>query len=220
MTVPVSHAAAADTVGGVGSRLSRLTRRRTVAILAGAAGVLAGAATYRRFSAPHSAVVAGVTMHAQPLPATPLRFVDGSGAATSLAGFSGRLVLLNVWATWCPPCREEMPTLDRLQGLLGGPAFEVVTVSVDSEGRPVVDKFFRQIGIQHLKPYLDGFHEAMALVQVGIPLTLLFDAAGRELGRKTGPAQWDDPQVLALLRRHLPQSATGMQPQQAHGVAS
>ena len=64
----------------------------------------------------------------------PLRFSDESGAEVSLAGFQGRVVLLNVWATWCPPCREEMPTLDRLQASLGGPQFEVVTVSIDVDG--------------------------------------------------------------------------------------
>lgn len=100
-----------------------------------------------------------------------------------------------------------MPTLDRLQATLGGPQFEVVTLSVDSGGLPVVQAFFRQIGIKHLHPYLDTSHEAMELVETGIPLTLLIDSEGRELGRKLGPATWDDPRVVELMRRYLPTPA-------------
>ena len=134
----------------------------------------------------------------------PLRFSDEQGAEKSLGDFRGRVVLLNVWATWCPPCREEMPTLDRLQGALGGPKFEVVTVSIDSEGLPVVQTFFRQIGIKHLHPYMDTFHEVGNLGAMGIPLTLLIDRDGREAGRKIGPATWDDPKVMATIRRYIP----------------
>ena len=123
----------------------------------------------------------------------------------SLTDFRGRVVLLNVWATWCPPCREEMPTLDRLQAALGGPNFQVVTVSIDAEGLPVVQPFFRQIGIKHLHPYIDTFNEVGTLGAFGIPLTLLIDRDGREVARKTGPATWDDPRVTATIHRYLPE---------------
>ena len=133
----------------------------------------------------------------------PLRFTDENGAATSLAALRGRVVLLNVWATWCVPCREEMLTLDRLQAALGGPHFEVVTTSIDAGGLPVVQAFFQQVGVKHLRAYLDTFHEAAALA-IGIPLTLLIDRDGREASRKLGPATWDDPDVMRLFDATCP----------------
>lgn len=104
-------------------------------------------------------------------------------------------VLLNVWATWCLPCREEMLALGRLQAALGGPSFEVVAASIDAGGLPVVQAFFKQVGVKHLHAYLDTFREAAALA-IGIPLALLIDRDGREAGRKLGPATWDDPKVV------------------------
>jgi len=135
----------------------------------------------------------------QPLPE--LRFTDVSGVATSLAAFRGRVVLLNIWATWCPPCREEMPTLDRLQAALGGPGFEVVALSIDEGGLSVVRAFLRRAAIQHLRPYVDGPGDALAMVSsAGVPLTLLIDRNGQEVSRKLGPAVWDHPEVLRVIR--------------------
>ena len=125
-------------------------------------------------------------------------------APTSLAAFRGKFVLLNVWATWCTPCREEMPTLDRLQATLGGPDFEVVALSIDQGGAPVVQDFFRQTGVKRLHPFMDLFGETTsALGVIGLPLTLLIDRQGREIGRKLGPAVWDDPQIVELIRSRL-----------------
>ncbi len=180
-------------------------RRRALLAGVGFAALLAGAEAYRRWAS-SLAAEAGITLHAQPRALLPLRFTDEGGAETGLVAFRGRTVLLNVWATWCPPCRGEMPTLDRLQATLGGPQFEVVTLSVDSGGLLVVQGFFRQIGIKHLHPYLDTAHEAMELVGTGIPLTLLIDSEGREVGRKVGPAKWDDPHMVELIRRYLPKA--------------
>jgi|GEM_PF-305087 len=145
-----------------------------------------------------------LTLHPQPRSLPPLRFADGAGAPTSLAAFRGKFVLLNVWATWCTPCREEMPTLDHLQATLGGPDFEVVALSIDQAGAPVVQNFFRQIGIKRLHPYMDQFNETTsALGVVGLPLTLLIDRQGREIGRKLGSAAWDAPQIVELIRSRL-----------------
>ncbi len=178
-------------------------RRRALLAGAGFAALLAGVAAYRRWAS-FAAPEAGITLHAQPRELLPLRFSDERGAETGLAAFRGRVVLLNIWATWCGPCREEMPTLDRLQAALGGPNFEVVTLSIDSGGLPVVHAFFRQIGIKHLHPYLDTHHDAMDLGVAAVPFTVLVDDKGRELGRKLGPAKWDDPQMIRLIRRYLP----------------
>jgi len=137
-----------------------------------------------------------------------VRFADAQGNPTSLAAFRGRVVLLNVWATWCPPCREEMPTLDRLQAALGGPDFEVLALSIDAGGMPVVRAFLGRAGIQHLRPYVDAFGDAATGFSAGgVPLTLLIDRQGREVGRKLGPAAWDHPSVLQLIRGLVAQEA-------------
>jgi thiol-disulfide isomerase/thioredoxin len=140
----------------------------------------------------------------QPRPVPELHFVDGDEQAMSLADFRGRAVLLNIWATWCVPCRKEMPTLDRLQAQLGGPDFQVVTLSIDHGGVPVVRQFYAELGLKALSIYVDqSAQAATALGTIGVPTTLLIDRQGREVGRKIGPAEWDSPQVIALLREHL-----------------
>jgi thiol-disulfide isomerase/thioredoxin len=191
-----------DAAAQPGAARNRRTTRRALLAGLGAAGLAAGATAYWRLVSDE--IVGGVVVHARARELPSLRFTDGNGTATSLAAFRNRVALLNVWATWCTPCREEMPTLDRLQAALGGPHFEVVAVTIDAGGLPVVQEFFREIGIKHLHPYLDTFHDVAALIKTGIPITLLVDRDGREAGRKLGPAAWDDPQIIRLIRRYLP----------------
>src|SRR5216683_5311276 len=137
-------------------------------------------------------------------PVPELHFVDGDEQAMTLANFRGRTVLLNIWATWCVPCRKEMPTLDRLQAKLGGPDFQVITLSIDRGGVPVVKQFYEELGLKSLGIYVDQSGQAAsALGAVGIPLTLLVDREGREIGRKLGPAEWDSPEVIDIIRQHL-----------------
>lgn len=141
------------------------------------------------------------SLHRAPKPLPELTFRDERGLPIRLSGFRGKVVVLNVWATWCAPCREEMPTLDRLQAKLGGPDFEVVALSVDHTGPDVVRKFFRQIGIKNLRLYIDTTPETMDKLNVpGLPVTLLIDRNGRELGRLIGPTEWDSPEMLRLLQ--------------------
>lgn len=125
-------------------------------------------------------------------------FVGGDGRGQTLADFSGRVVLLNVWATWCVPCREEMPTLDRLQARLGGEDFHVLPLSIDRAGLDPVRRFYEEIGIRHLGLYLAKDLRAMrALGVIGLPTTLLIDREGREIARRVGPAEWDSPEAVA-----------------------
>lgn len=143
-------------------------------------------------------------------PVPEIHFVDGDGRAMTLANFRGRAVLLNIWATWCVPCRKEMPTLDRLQAKLGGPDFEVVTLSIDRGGVPVVKQFYEELGLKSLGIYVDRSTQAAStLGAVGIPTTLLVDGQGREIGRKVGPAEWDSPDVVQIIREHLLKRRTG-----------
>ena len=133
-----------------------------------------------------------------------LQFQDASGKALALADFRDRIVLLNVWATWCGPCRREMPALDRLQAKLGGPNFEVLALSIDSGGLDRVRPFFDKIGIKNLTIYLDRSSAAMtALDIVGVPTTLLIDGEGKEIKRWLGPSEWDSPEIESLIRRQL-----------------
>jgi len=145
-----------------------------------------------------------LVMHETPRPLPKITFEDGDGQALTLASFKGTTVLLNIWATWCVPCREEMPTLDALQAELGGPGFEVVPLSVDRAGPEVVRKFYAEIGIRNLGLYIDASMQAsFDLAAVGLPTTLLIDAEGQELGRLVGPAEWDAPEMIDLLKTHL-----------------
>ena len=128
-------------------------------------------------------------------------FVDEAGHKLKLDDFHGKFILLNVWATWCIPCRTEMPTLDALQSQLGSEEFQVVALSIDEGGFPVIRRFFTEIGITHLKPYLaDSLRTFAALAVVALPTTILIDQDGRELGRRVGPADWASPESIPYFK--------------------
>jgi thiol-disulfide isomerase/thioredoxin len=134
----------------------------------------------------------------EPLPA--FTFQDGDGKAITIADFKGRYVLLNLWATWCAPCRLEMPALDRLQAAIGSDKFEVVALSLDKDGVDKARKFFADTKIAHLKFYIDPTgKEGFNLKPVGLPTTFLIDPEGREIGRLAGPAEWDSEAAKALI---------------------
>lgn len=127
-------------------------------------------------------------------------FKDGDGRPRRISDYRGKVILLNLWATWCTPCRKEMPALDRLQARRGGADFEVIVLSVDRDGLPAVSAFYAQTGITHLRIYMDESGAAMADLGVAaIPTTLLIDPGGNEIGRKTGPADWDSPALVKFI---------------------
>lgn len=135
----------------------------------------------------------------EPLPA--IKFLDGAEQPVGLEAFKGRVVLLNLWATWCAPCRKEMPALDRLQGALGGKDFEVVAISLDRAGAGPSKKFLDETGVKNLKLYIEPTAKLGAeLKAIGLPVTILIDRAGREIGRLVGPAEWDHADAQALVR--------------------
>lgn len=144
------------------------------------------------------------TLFDKPRPVPQIAFTDGDGADRSLGDFHGRVVLLNLWATWCAPCRREMPALDRVQARLGSRGFEVVALAVDRGGREKVREFLTEVGASHLKLYLDRTTRSMrTLGIIGLPTTLLIDRQGREVGRLIGPAEWDSAEAIELLERFL-----------------
>jgi len=139
-------------------------------------------------------------MHDAPKPVAAIKLDDAQGQSRNLADFKGKVVLLNIWATWCGPCRKEMPALDRLQAALGGPDFEVVALSIDRGGVDAVRKFFADVGVRNLAMYLDSSGQALrTLSALGLPTTLLIDRDGREIGRLIGPAVWDSPEMVEFV---------------------
>ena len=143
-------------------------------------------------------------IHNAPKPVPEIRFENGDGEARTLADFRGKVIVLNVWATWCVPCREEMPTLDQLQAKLGSPDFEVVALSIDRAGPEVVSEFFAEIGIENIALHIDPSGKALfALGIVGLPATLLINREGEEIGRLIGPAEWDSPEMMQFIRSKI-----------------
>jgi thiol-disulfide isomerase/thioredoxin len=154
--------------------------------------------------------VAGVVVASRPLRLPDLAFRDGGGSERHLAEWRGRTVLLNLWATWCVPCRKEMPALDELQASLGGPPFEVVSINIDTRDSDKPRTWFKEVGITHLGYYTDAsakVFQDLKLVgrAIGMPTTLLVDPAGCEIGTIAGPAEWASEDALKLVRAALKQ---------------
>jgi thiol-disulfide isomerase/thioredoxin len=128
------------------------------------------------------------------------KFLDAEGKERTLADWRGKVVLLNLWATWCLPCRKEMPALDRLQREMGSDRFQVVAVSVDRTGLAGARKFLDETKAGALTLYADPTARmATTLRAAGLPATLLIDAQGREIGRLLGPAEWDGEDAKRLI---------------------
>jgi len=139
-----------------------------------------------------------------PTPLPDVRFLNGKGETVSLADWRGKVVLLNLWATWCAPCREEMPALSRLQKQLGSDKFQVVTLAVDKAGLEGARKFFKDNKIEGLELFADPTaRDGTQLKVIGMPTTILIDAEGREIGRLIGPAAWDKPEAKRLIEAYL-----------------
>ncbi len=126
---------------------------------------------------------------------------DEAGAERRLSDWRGKYLLVSFWATWCAPCREEMPALDRLQTAMGGERFQVLTIATGRNAPAAIDRFFAEAGVTALPRLRDPKQEfARASGVIGLPATLLIDPEGREIGRMTGPADWAAPEALALIR--------------------
>jgi thiol-disulfide isomerase/thioredoxin len=131
-------------------------------------------------------------------------FLDASGKERTLKDWQGKVVLLNLWATWCAPCRKEMPSLDRLQAELGSDTFEVVAVSVDKTGIDGAKKFLEQIKVGKLGVFADpNIKLGTELKAIGMPATILIDRESREVGRLVRPAEWDSEDAKRLIKAML-----------------
>ncbi|MGU3538747.1 thiol:disulfide interchange protein TlpA [Methylobacterium sp. A54F] len=156
--------------------------------------------------------VAGMQMLEAARPAPEIRFQGPDGAETTLADLRGRALLVNLWATWCAPCKAEMPALDRLQAELGGDAFAVVAINVDTRNLDKPAAWLAENGIRSLTRYADPGGRVLPAIQrdtgsTGLPTTLLIDPKGCTLGVMKGPAEWSSPDGLRLIRAVLGRGA-------------
>ena len=137
------------------------------------------------------------------LPAPAISFVDLAGNTVSLSEFTGKIVLVNLWATWCEPCLREMPSLERVQSRLGD-KIAVVAISEDHGGSKTVEPFIDKLGLKSVKIYLDPKSAIERALKVrGLPTSFLIDREGRVLGRVEGAAEWDAPKLLEILKSFL-----------------
>src|SRR4029079_979241 len=161
----------------------------------------AGGAASGPFAGLNKGAMAAFLARPKPLDLGEVSFVDGEGAAKSLSDWRGKVVLLNIWATWCVPCRDEMPMLNKLEAELGGKDFQVVAVNIDRGGADKPKSFLAETGATHLSLYTDPSGKLFSkLKAVGMPTTLLLDREGHEIGRLVGPANWDSPEALGLIK--------------------
>jgi thiol-disulfide isomerase/thioredoxin len=148
--------------------------------------------------------VAALTMAREPFLVPDLAFKDGEGHERKLVDWRGRTVLLNLWATWCVPCRKEMPALDALQADLGGPHFDVVAVNIDTRDAQKPLAFLKETGVTHLAYYSDESAKVFQDLKLagkafGMPTTLLVDRSGCEIGEMAGPAEWASADGVKLV---------------------
>lgn len=183
-----------------------LSLRLVFIVLAGAIVAVSSFAVYRTMfpeQAPAHSKLSGMENYVpakQVKPAADIHFLDEAGKDLNLQQFRGKVIVLNLWATWCTPCVAEMPMLDRLQERLEGMDAVVVALSLDRGGAAAVREFYEREGIRSLKVYVDPSMRAQATLQAfGLPTTVIIDPEGNERGRLIGPAKWNDDAALDLI---------------------
>lgn len=147
--------------------------------------------------------IAALALSGEPRPMPDLSFTGADGKTVKLTDFRGRDLLLNLWATWCVPCRQEMPALDRLEGKEGGPDFQVVAINIDTARLDRPKAFLHEIGVKNLAFYADNTANVFQVLKqdgkvLGLPTTILVGKDGCDIGTMAGPAQWDSQDALAL----------------------
>jgi thiol-disulfide isomerase/thioredoxin len=159
--------------------------------------------------------VAALTMATAPLRLPDLAFEDAEGKPKKLSDWRGRIVLVNLWATWCVPCRKEMPALENLQTRLGGPNFEVVAVNIDTRDPEKPKNFLKEANVTRLGYFSDQkakvFQDLKAIGRaLGMPTSVLVDAEGCEIATIAGPAEWDSDDAIKLITAAVRPVAAGL----------
>nr|WP_309503140.1 TlpA disulfide reductase family protein [uncultured Roseovarius sp.] len=138
--------------------------------------------------------------HTAAKPVSTLAFTTDAGGEATLADYKGKYVLLNFWATWCAPCRKEMPMLSELQAEYGGENFEVLTLATGRNAVPAMKAFFAEIGVDNLPLHRDPKQQlAREMGVLGLPITVILDPEGREIARMQGDAEWDSASAKAMI---------------------
>jgi thiol-disulfide isomerase/thioredoxin len=205
---PALRRIAVIVVGGLAGLAVGLAAVYGIAALTRNAGDKACApalATARRLGPLAHGDVAALAVASKGLRVPDLTFRDAAGAQHKLSQWRGRTVLLNLWATWCVPCRKEMPALDALQAKLGSPQFQVVSINIDTRDPEKPHAWLKQIGVTRLTYYADPsgrvFQDLKAIGKAfGMPTTMLVDPAGCELGTMAGPAEWAGEDAVKLIK--------------------
>ena len=141
-----------------------------------------------------------LTFHSEPLEGSDVAFLHEDGSEMTLADYEGKHVVLNFWATWCAPCRKEMPGLSELQAEMGGDDFAVVTIATGRNPRPAMEAFFGEIGVDNLPLHSDERQNlARSLGVLGLPVTMILDPEGKEIARLQGDAEWNSESAKAIV---------------------
>ena len=159
--------------------------------------------------------VAALTMATRPLQLPDLAFEDADGNPKKLSDWRGKTVLLNLWATWCVPCRKEMPALDDLQARLGGKDFEVVAVNIDTRDPEKPKNFLKESNLTRLSYFTDQkakvFQDLKTIGKaLGMPTSILIDANGCEIANIAGPAEWASDDAIKLIKAAVQPAAAGL----------
>jgi thiol-disulfide isomerase/thioredoxin len=165
-----------------------------------ALGANAAAADTAAFEALREGDMQKLVFHAEPVAAGVMPFTDADGAEHHLSEWQGKIVLLNFWATWCAPCRKEMPMLDALQAEFGGEDFEVVTIATGRNSVQGIRRFYEEVGVTNLPVLLDPKQDlAREMAVFGLPITVILDREGREIARLRGEADWVSDSAKSIL---------------------
>lgn len=135
-----------------------------------------------------------------PAEVSAIPFTDRDGGEHVLSDWKGKVTLVNFWATWCAPCRKELPALDALNRDLGGADFAVVTIAAGRNALPAITRLFDEVGVKTLPVYLDPkLQLSREMGVMGLPVSLLLDREGREIARMSGDAEWDSESARAII---------------------
>ena len=126
---------------------------------------------------------------------------DANDNKVTLELFDGKVVLLNFWASWCPPCIRELPSINRLQAKLGGDKFTVIALNIDRGGKPIANRFKLKLKLDKLDLHVDQKNAVARLLKIkALPTTIVFDSKGREVGKMEAAAEWDAKEALSLIQ--------------------
>jgi len=188
-------------------------RHLSLSIVAGAAGLISSGILFNLPSYASADTkkcpaklkgIPNLVIHDQPTPVSDLPFFAAGGKEISLKDYRGRGVLLNFWATWCPPCVREMPQLDNLKALIKNQGIDVLTVSIDREGEKIIREFYDINNLTNLDVLHDRKGKLLRASKIiGLPGTLLISPEGMEIGRVLGAAEWDEPTIVNYLLKCL-----------------